>query len=73
MDFNREQIFELGKSFDMGLVNFDSLSDGEKYALNKYYALKNEQLDYKIQDVTNSLNSIDARLDRVSGMLNEIK
>ena len=38
MDFNREKIFELGKSFDMGLVSFDALSDSEKYALNRYYA-----------------------------------
>jgi hypothetical protein len=73
MDFNREKIFELGKSFDLGLVSFDALSDSEKYALNRYYALKNEQLDLKIKDVTSSLNAINTRLDNVSGMLKEIK
>ncbi len=72
MDLNREQIFELGKSFDMGLISFNSLSDSGKYALNKYYALKNEQLDYKISEVTDSLNAIDRRLDKVSNMLSEI-
>ena len=73
MDFNREKIFEIAKSFDLGLVSFDALSDSEKYALNRYYALKNEQLDLKIKDVTSSLNAINTRLDNVSGMLKEIK
>ena len=73
MDYNREKIFELGKSFDAGLIGYESLSASDKYALNKYYALKNEQLDGQIQDVTANLSYLNNHLDNVYKTLKEIK
>ena len=73
MDYNREKIFELGKGFDTGLVSFSALDDSQLYALSRYYALKNEQLDDQIQEVTDSLCAIDAHLDNVYKSLKEIK
>ncbi len=73
MEFDREKIFELGKAFDTGLVSFAALDDSQVYALSRYYALKNEQLDGQIQDVTESLCAIDAHLDSVYKSLKEIK
>ena len=63
--YDREKVFELGKSFDRGLVSFDSLSDFDKCMLSKYYSIKNEELDGNISAVKDTLTSIDNRLDEV--------
>ena len=73
MDFNKDKIFELGRGFDLGLIHYEALSDSEKYALSKYYALRDEKLDNQIQDVTNSLIELDKHLDNVAQTLREIK
>ncbi len=72
MIYDREKIFEIGKSFDSGLVGYDALTDSEKYALNRYYALKNEELDGAILKTENSLNSINTHLDNVYNNLQNI-
>ena len=63
--YDREKVFELGKSFDRGLVSFDSLSDMDKCMLSKYYSIKNEELENNINNVKQTLSSIDKRLDEV--------
>lgn len=63
--FDKEKVFELGKSFERGLVSFDALSDVDKCMLTKYYSIKNEELNGNIACVKDTLTSIDKRLDEV--------
>jgi hypothetical protein len=73
MEFSKNKILEIGKSFDNGLISFETLTDSEKYALSKYYALKNETLDNNINATTSSLCQLDATLDNVYSSLTKIK
>ena len=65
MIYDKEKIFELGKSFDAGLVRFESLSNEGKYILSKYYALKNEELSNSIQNASIELTNINTHLDEM--------
>ena len=65
MIYDREKIFELGKNFESGVVGYEALSESEKFALSRYYAIKNIELDSAISQTENSLISINAHLDNV--------
>ncbi len=65
MIYDREKIFELGKSFDSGLIRFESLTDQDKFALSRYYALRNEEIEHQIQSTSSELNAINNNLDAV--------
>ena len=69
MIYDKEKIFEIGKSFETGLVGYEALSASEKFALSRYYAIKNEELDGAIIKTENTLNSINAHLDNVKNNL----
>ncbi len=68
----KEKMFELGRSFDAGLISFDSLSTGEKFMLNKYYMQKNDRIDERLDEVESSLSSIETRLDNIYNNLMKI-
>ncbi len=64
-ELDKKELFQLGKGFEMGLVSFESLTESQKYDLSKYFAIKNEMLDKKIQDTTYALTSMNNKLDEV--------
>ncbi len=63
MESNNVNLFQLGKGFELGLISFDSLNDGQKCDLNRYFAMKNDMLDSSIETTKNELNTINAKLD----------
>ena len=69
---HKEKMFELGRSFDAGLISFDNLSTSEKYMLNKYYIQKNDRIDSRIDEVENSLTSMETRLNNIYNNLSKI-
>ncbi len=68
---SKERLTKIGKCFDTGLISYDALCDYEKWALNRYYAIKNEELDGEISRVSNSLIDVNNRLDDSLRELNE--
>ena len=70
---NTTKIFEIGKSYELGLVSFDSLTIKEKYDLNKYFAIKNEIIDGEITNVNNSLYAMNEKLDKVQNDIYKLK
>ena len=73
MELDRDNIFRLGKCFDTGLVSFDALSDSQKWALKRYYAMKGEELDAGINTVASSLTDMNNQLDSLSNSIKNYK
>lgn len=73
MEFDKDMIYRLGKCFDTGLVSFDALSDSQKWALKRYYAIKNEELDNSINEVSANLTNMNNQLDSLSNDLKNFR
>ena len=71
MIYDREKIFELGKSFDSGLIRFEALNAQDKFALSKYYAIKNEELNQSINNTICEINNMSAHLDEIANSFNK--
>ena len=69
----KEELFELGKGFELGLIPFESLTDYEKCELSRYFAIKNETLDNQITNTTASLSEMNNRLDEIYNDLLNMK
>jgi len=72
MNQDNEKIFSLGKRFEAGEVDFNSLTYIEKFNLNRYFSMKNDYYDDKISQVSNSLSNMDEQLNQMYKEINEL-
>jgi hypothetical protein len=69
----KEKEFELGRKFEAGLIDYESLTGSEKVILNKYYLDKNERIDERLTQVESSLMGMESRLDKIYNNLLNIQ
>ena len=73
MIYNDVNLFKLGKGFELGLISYDSLSDGQKCDLSRYFAMKNDMLDNGIKTTQDELSAINSKLDYAYQNLQNLK